>query len=408
MHLEVHLRGLSAHVPGPLQIVREDPLPQRGHHAHHEADVVHRGERLVQRLALLVEVVHVRARHTVAAVGARGCLRVDRAVVLRLVLALPDVYSAGCREQSAVPRDLRWEAGVEGVCAKRHTALHRGRVRDTEDMVRLLSRQQRQHVAEQREHLVAVPAERAADRVAVEGQPGEVLDRVGSQLPVRAAVHHAVHGLLARVGEVRVQRASHPTVRQLDGARQPLPRHVERRELVERDNDVGTERLLCEHRGLGRQPQDRAVAVRAEAHAPLADREQRARVAAPRRRTSLELRRVVGRLLAEREDLEAARVGDQRRAVGSTHEAVQPARRLDHLHARVHHEVVRVAELQLHAAGGRLGIRHALERGVRADGNEAWRVDDSVRRVDAADARLRAGLARLVQDLEAEARWRGL
>ena len=74
MHLEVHLRGLSAHVPGPLQIVREDPLPQRGHHAHHEADVVHRGERLVQRLALLVEVVHVRARHTVAAVGARGCL----------------------------------------------------------------------------------------------------------------------------------------------------------------------------------------------------------------------------------------------------------------------------------------------------------------------------------------------
>ncbi len=80
-----------------------------------------------------------------------------------------------------------------------------------------------------------------------------------------------------------------------------LARRVRRRALVERHRDVAAEQRLDLHRALGREPLLGAVEVRAKGHAVLVDR-------AP---------------LAQAEDLEAARVGEDRARPG--HEAVQAA-----------------------------------------------------------------------------------
>ena len=49
----------------------------------------------------------------------------------------------------------------------------------------------------------------------VKGQGGEVVDGALAQLQAEPAVHHAVHGLLAHVAQVRAQAARHPAVRAL-------------------------------------------------------------------------------------------------------------------------------------------------------------------------------------------------
>ena len=86
--------------------------------------------------------------------------------------------------------------------------------------------------------------------------------------------------------------------------------------------------------------------------------------------------------------LETAAVGDQWPRV--IHPFVKPTAALHHAWARVYQQVVRVAEHQLHARVARVALVEALERGVGADGDEARRVDHSVRRVEAADPRRRA------------------
>ena len=82
-------------------------------------DVVHRRERLKERLLLLVEVVHVGSGAVTlhATAGTQG--GVDRHV-LRAVLALPDMQRPLAGQQGAVPRHTRGEARVEGVSPMRH------------------------------------------------------------------------------------------------------------------------------------------------------------------------------------------------------------------------------------------------------------------------------------------------
>eukprot|EP00966_Prymnesium_polylepis_P261236 6033993-Prymnesium_polylepis.1 len=103
--------------------------------------------------------------------------------------------------------------------------------------------------------------------------------------------------------------------------------------------------------------------------------------------------------MREREDLEAAAVGDQRPPLAA-HEAVEAAGAADDVGARMDQEMVRVGEHELHASLVGLPRIHELDRAVRADRHEARRVHDAVRRVDSADAR--AAAARLVQHLELE------
>eukprot|EP00966_Prymnesium_polylepis_P193613 4487866-Prymnesium_polylepis.2 len=83
---------------------------------------------------------------------------------------------------------------------------------------------------------------------------------------------------------------------------------------------------------------------------------------------------------------------------------MQPAGRADDVRPRVHEEVIRVAEHELHTGRLRLLVGHPFECAVRADGDKARCVDDAVRRVDAADTRAAARLPRLVKHLEAKKR----
>jgi hypothetical protein len=133
-------------------------------------------------------------------------------------------------------------------------------------------------------------------------------------------------------------------MRQVDRPRETLPRHPDRWQLVEWDDDVGAQRLLREHGRLRRELQRGAVQVRAKLNASLRDRQQRAHVAPARRAPPLELGRILGALVPEREDLEAARVGDDRPTLAA-HEHVQPACRLHDIWPRMHHQVVRVGKL---------------------------------------------------------------
>ena len=66
----------------------------------------------------------------------------------------------------------------------------------------------------------------------------------------------------------------------------------------------------------------------------------------------------------------------------------------------MHEQVVGIREHELHSCGPGLVGRHGLERAVGADGHERRRVDGTVRRGNAPDARCRP--AGLVHDLEAE------
>jgi hypothetical protein len=101
-----------------------------------------------------------------------------------------------------------------------------------------------------------------------------------------------------------------------------------------------------------------------------------------------ELDAVLGHLshLREAEHLVAAAVGENR--VRPPDEAVQPARARDHIVARTQVQVVRVAENDLRAGVLEIAMRDRLDGAARAHGHEHRRLDDAVRRVQDAAARL--------------------
>ena len=80
--------------------------------------------------------------------------------------------------------------------------------------------------------------------------------------------------------------------------------------------------------------------------------------------------------VAERHDLEAARVGEDRPI--PVHEPVQAAEPLDALRAGPQVQVVGVGEDDRRAGLGDLGRGERLDRGVRADRHELRRLDDAV------------------------------
>ena len=124
--------------------------------------------------------------------------------------------------------------------------------------------------------------------------------------------------------------------------------------LVEGDRDVRAERLLDADRQLGREPMDRPIEVAAERDAVLVDDPQ----------------------VAQRDDLEAARIG-QDRAV-PVHEPVQPAEPLDPVVPGPQVQVVRVGQDDRRARVADVVGRQGLDRRVRADGHELGRLDDAV------------------------------
>ena len=92
------------------------------------------------------------------------------------------------------------------------------------------------------------------------------------------------------VARVRRERALRPAMGPLGGVGDDRARRGREDRLVEGDRDVRPERLLDRDRELGREPVGGAVEVAAERHAVLVDDPQ----------------------VAERDDLEPARVGEDR------------------------------------------------------------------------------------------------
>ncbi len=133
-------------------------------------------------------------------------------------------------------------------------------------------------------------------------------------------------------------------------------REVGRQHLVEAHGDVRAEGGLDLRGELGREARRRAVVDRAEGDAFVVDRGDR---------------------VAQREDLVAARIG-QDRAVPA-HEAVEPAELGDQLVAGPEEEVVGVAEDDVRAERPHLVGVERLDRRLRPDRHERRRRDVAVR-----------------------------
>ncbi len=120
--------------------------------------------------------------------------------------------------------------------------------------------------------------------------------------------------------------------------------------------------------GFGREHMRVAIQVRAEQHAFFRDLAQ----------------------IAEAEDLEAARIGEDR--ARPRHEAVQSAEFPDYFVARAEEQVIGVRQddfgVQL---AGQIALHDAFDGGLGADGHEDRGFDDAVGGVDASSARASVG-----------------
>ena len=232
-------------------------------------------------------------------------------------------------------------------------------------------------IAEHLAHLGLVAAEGAADRQAVDAGGGDGLGRLAPQVLVDAALDDAEDRLARRpLALVPLEAAVEPAVGALGRAGGVVAVGVEGRALVEDQGDVGAERRLHLHRDLGRDEQLGAVAVGAEVHPLLLDRDHRALLAAL---AAAALDLVGDAAVGQREDLEAAGVGDQRPL--PAHEAVQAAGSGDPLRARRDEQVVGVAQHHLVAELGHLVRFEPAHRALGRQRDEGRRLHRPVRRV---------------------------
>ena len=229
----------------------------------------------------------------------------------------------------------------------------------TRAVVRHLGRDRADHGVHHRRRLADA---QAAQRQPVERQLGDLRQVRAAQRHVDAALHDAEAQLAG--GARRLDAAARPARGARHRRGHDLERRVRRRTLVERHRDVAAQQRLDLHRAFGRQPLLGAVEVRAEGRAVLVD----------------------GAALAQAEDLEAARVGEDRARPG--HEAVQAAELAHALGAGAQRQVVGVAEDDARAQPPDVARRQRLHAGLRADRHEDRRLDRPVRGVQHAGARV--------------------
>ena len=148
------------------------------------------------------------------------------------------------------------------------------------------------------------------------------------------------------------------------------------RALVELHDDVGADGLLDAHVVLGRPAMPGTVHNGAEVHA-----------------IGIELERV-----GEREDLEAAAVGEH--GMIPVHETVDTTGLADDVDAGPQVQVVGVGEDDLGVQGLELGVGDALDGGLRAHGHEDRRLDVTMWRMQAAQARSASGVGRYEVEFE--------
>ena len=317
-----------------------------------EAEQADRGQLLGAREVAEVVAVVVLAGGAGAAVDERLAVALPAGlaqVEAEAVLGVGD-------EGDAVAGEAGRHGAVEDVEAEGDAGEQVVDLADPEQVLgRLLGQQRRGH-AEHLAHLLLVAAEGAADRDPVDAGRGDRLRPTRGAGPRgrRPGRSRRRPGAPARSSRVPVEAAVEPAVGALGRAGGVVAVGVVGRALVEDQGDVGAERRLHLHRDLGRDEELGAVAVGAEAHPLLLDRDHRALLAA-RPPAALDL--VGDAAVGEREDLEAAGVGDQRPL--PAHEPVQPAGVGDPLRARRDEQVVGVAEDQLVAELGDLARTRA-------------------------------------------------
>ena len=210
----------------------------------------------------------------------------------------------------------------------------------------MLCRQHRRRAVGRLEHRLALLADReAADRVAVEVELRDLLDRPLPKLGVDPALADPEAQLA--LGSRRVALARRPLGRTPDGFLELTASDPDSRHLVEAHRDVAAQVGLDARGELGREPGLAAVVDAPERDAVVVDTRDR---------------------VSKREDLEAAGVG-QDRAV-PRHERMEPAEVADQLVAGPEMQVVRVTEQNLGAEAAHLERVERLDGSFRPDGHE--------------------------------------
>ena len=147
-------------------------------------------------------------------------------------------------------------------------------VADSHEVAGLLGREERREPVGRLEHQRAVLADREpADRVAVEVELAELLERSPAQLAVGAALDDREAKLA--LGARSVALAAGPLGGAPHGVVQLDPRHAGRRHLVEAHRDVAAEVRLDRGGELRREPRLGAVVDVAERHAVVVDARDR-------------------------------------------------------------------------------------------------------------------------------------
>ena len=206
------------------------------------------------------------------------------------ILQLPEVEAAFPGERAAGARRSGRQHAVEHVDARLDHLEHPFGVADAHEVARLVLRKERCHPVGRLEHRRAVLAEREpADRVAVEVELDELLGGAPAELGVRAALVDREAELTVGVG--RVALPARPFGRAAHGFRDLSAVRRRRRHLVEAHRDVAAEVRLDLGGELGREARRRPVVDVPERDAVVVDGQQR---------------------VAERKDLEAAGVGEDR------------------------------------------------------------------------------------------------
>jgi hypothetical protein len=313
-----------------------------------------------------------------AARGARA-LRVD-GLAARAVRALRQVEPPAARwvvhERAAVAGEPRGGGAVEGVDAGADRVDDVVHVTDPEQVPRRLLGQAGERPPHHLAHLLLLLPERAADRDPVHARVRHVGGRLRAQVLVDAALHDPEEQLPGRrVLAVPRDAAVEPAVGPLHRAGGVVALHVEGRALVEGERDVRAERRLDLHRGLGPHEALAAVGVGPEADAPLLDRQDHR--LAP---VAVALDLLGHRPVAHREDLVAARVGDD--GPPPAHELVKAAELGDQLVPWLDEEVEGVPEHHVVAELGDLARMERLHRCAGGQRHERRRAHRPVRGVD--------------------------
>ena len=294
---------------------------------------------------------HVRAREPRACGTVATLLDRPRIAGIGRVL---QVETTGGGQRGAGARRARRQHAVEHVDPARDHLEDPGGVADAHEVAGLRHRQELGAIRDRGEHLVPVLANcEASERVAVEAERDDLLDRTLAELAVGSALSDTEDELAWRALALALpggpQRCAPHRLLELTAI------NARWRADVEAHRNVRAEIPLDRRHPLRGEPLGGAVVDRAERDALIVDCEQR---------------------VAQREDLETAGIG-QDRAV-PTGERVQPAELRDQLVARTEVQVVRVPEDHVGAERAYLVRMKRLHSPLRPDRHEGRRPDLTV------------------------------